>query len=211
MPKRHLLATLALVIAATGGLAAPASAHSRHADKHHGDEHHGNESGEITIVADNLNNPRQIAVHDGAIYVAEAGTGGDICPPGTGACLGFTGSVTRVKHHHAERVQTGLLSVASPEGDVVGVDSLAFKGSKLYGVATGTCAVDPTSLPPEIAAQLGKVLRLEGGTSVIAVADPQAFECAEQSRREEADTDPYGLARFAVTRSSWPTRRATTS
>jgi hypothetical protein len=189
MPKRHLLATLALVVAATGGLAAPASAHNSHADNHH-----GTESGEVTIVADNLNNPRQIAIHGGAIYVAEAGTGGDICPPGTGACLGFTGSVTRVKHHHAERVQTGLISVASPEGDVVGVDSLAFKGSKLYGVATGTCGVDPASLPPEIAAQLGKVLRLEGGTSVSAVADPQAFECGSNPDGQDADSDPYGLA-----------------
>ena len=65
MPKRHLLATLALVIAATCGFAAPASARNSHADKDH-----GGQPGEITIVADNLNNPRQIAIHGGAIYVA---------------------------------------------------------------------------------------------------------------------------------------------
>src|SRR5258708_1451297 len=95
MPKRHLLVTLALVLAATLGFAAPASARNTHADKSH-----GSQPGKVTIVADNLNNPRQIAIHGGAIYVAEAGTGGDICPPGSGACLGFTGSVTRVKQGH---------------------------------------------------------------------------------------------------------------
>ena len=197
MPKRHLFATIALVVAATCGFAAPASAHNQgggHRDSdHHGHHHEGDGNGGVTIVADNLNNPRQIAVHDGAIYVAEAGTGGDICPPGTGACIGFTGSVTRVKHHHQERVQTGLLSVASPEGDIVGVDSLAFKGSKLYGVVTGAC-IDPTTLPPDIAAQLGKVLRLNGGTDATAVADPGSFECANDPDGQGPDTDPYGLA-----------------
>ena len=101
--------------------------------------------------------------------------------------------MTRVKHGHVERVQTGLISVASPEGDTVGVDSLAFRGHKLYGVATGTCGVDPTTLPPEIATQLGKVLRLRGGTDVKAVFDPQSFECSKNPDGQEADTDPYGL------------------
>jgi hypothetical protein len=211
MPKRHLTATIALVVAATCGFAAPASAHDRHGDRHHGNtssEHHdrdnrhhhghhhdGDPPGTVSIVADNLNNPRQLAIHDGAIYVAEAGTGGDICPPGAGgACLGFTGSVTRVKHQHAERIQTGLISIASPEGDTVGVDSLAFKGDKLYGVASGTCMVDPSQLPPDIAAQLGQVLRLRGGTDVESVADPQGFECSQNPDGQEADSDPYGLA-----------------
>ncbi len=196
MRKRHLFATAALVLAVTCGLAVPASAHSRHDAHHeHDGDHDGDHDGEVTVVADHLNNPRQLAVHDGAIYVAEAGTGGDICPPGAGgACLGFTGSVTRVKDHHAERIQTGLLSVASPEGDTVGVDALAFRGDKLFGVMTGTCAVDPSTLPPEIAAQLGKVLRLRGGTDVHAIRDPQRFECSKNPDGQDVDTDPYGLA-----------------
>src|SRR6202008_2045086 len=93
----------------------------------------------------------------------------------------------------ASRVQTGLLSVNSPEGDVVGVDSLAFKGSKLYGVATGAC-LDPTTLPADIAAQLGKALRLSGGDHVSAVGDPGSFECANDPDGQGPDTDPYGLA-----------------
>src|SRR2546428_12125169 len=115
MAKRQMFAIVALVVAAISGFAAPAGAKSAHSQA-------GGDPGSVSIVADHLNNPRQIAVHGGAVYVAEAGTGGDICPPNTGgACVGFTGSVTRVKHGDSSRVQTGLLSVNSPEGDVVGV------------------------------------------------------------------------------------------
>ena len=102
MAKRHIFATVALVVAAISSFAAPAGAHGNHGDNHREDRHHENEDhhehhrdhhGDIRIVADHLNNPRQIAVHDGAEYVAEAGTGGDICPPDAGgACVGFTGS-----------------------------------------------------------------------------------------------------------------------
>ena len=188
MGKRQTFAIVAVVVAAISGFAAPAGAKSAHS-------HAESASGTVSVVADHLNNPRQIAVHGGALYVAEAGTGGDICPPGTGgACLGFTGSVTRVRHGDASRVQTGLLSVNSPEGDVVGVDGLAFKGSKLYGVATGAC-LDPTTLPADVAAQLGKVLRLSGGDHVSAVGDPGSFECANDPEASCCDLNrPTGAS-----------------
>ncbi len=203
MFKRSTLATIALTVAVIAGFAAPAAAHGNHDGDNHSDRHHSqhshnddSNSGDVEVVADNLNNPRQITIHDGAVYVAEAGTGGPNCfgaTPETQACVGFTGSVTRVAHGDAERVQTGLISVASPEGDTVGVDSLAFKGDRLYGVATGTCE-DLTGVPTEFTDQLGKILRLRGDTDVSAVADPGAFECANNPDGQEADTDPYGLA-----------------
>jgi len=72
----------------------------------------------VTVVADHLNNPRQIARHGNSVYVAEAGTGGDTCiDPET--CFGFTGSVTKYRRGVAERVQTGLFSVGAGEGEVV--------------------------------------------------------------------------------------------
>src|SRR5262245_23079156 len=88
MFKRHVVAASALAVMLVVGVAAPAYAHSRHDDgrrsdshhrhhKHHG--HHGEEPGTVTVVADNLNNPRQVTVNDGSVYVAEAGTGGDQC------------------------------------------------------------------------------------------------------------------------------------
>jgi glucose/arabinose dehydrogenase len=211
MSKRHGIAAALLAVTMVVGFAAPASAHNRHDDNqsehhdgdnghHHGHNrhHHGNgggQSGQVTVVADNLNNPRQVTVNDGAVYVAEAGTGGDTCF-GTGqnqACVGFTGSVTEVDRHGAERVQTGLLSVASPEGDTVGLDSLAFRHDRMYGVVTGTCDVPPGA-PTEITDQLGKVLKLDGGPQFETVGDPGAFECANDPDGQGPDTDPYGIA-----------------
>ena len=134
----------------------------------------------VTVVADHLNNPRQIARFGNSLYVAEAGTGGDICiDPET--CFGFTGSVTKYRRGVAERIQTGLFSIGAGEGEVVGVDSLAFRGKQLFGIATGACGV--TGLPPEVAAQLGQVLRLEGGTNVSPVGDVSSLRVRQRPRR----------------------------
>jgi hypothetical protein len=147
-------------------------------------------SNRAVVVADHLNNPRQIAVHNGALYVAEAGTGGSTCLGDV--CVGLTGSVTKVAGGRQHRVQTGLMSVATPEGDVVGVDALAFKGDRLYGIATGAC--DLTGLPKAITAQAGKVLRLTGGRTLTAVGNASAIECTTDPDGQGPDTDPYGLA-----------------
>ncbi|MGZ4706632.1 MAG: ScyD/ScyE family protein [Acidimicrobiales bacterium] len=144
----------------------------------------------VTVVADHLNNPRQIAKFGNSLYVAEAGTGGTECLPDGVTCIGFTGSVTKYRRGVASRIQTGLLSVASPEGDVVGVDSLAFRGQQLYGIATGACA----DLPPDIAAQAGQVLRLEGGSNVTSIGSASSVECNTDPDGQGVDTDPYGLA-----------------
>lgn len=72
------------------------------------------------VVADGLNNPRQLSfAPNGDLYIAEAGTGG------TGPCLdddegevcyGRTGSVTRIRGGVATRVLTRLPSLAGAGG-----------------------------------------------------------------------------------------------
>jgi hypothetical protein len=47
-----------------------------------------------TVVADQLNNPRGLEFGGGALYVAEAGRGGDTCLA-PDFCFGFTGSSPR--------------------------------------------------------------------------------------------------------------------
>jgi hypothetical protein len=174
--------------------------HGRHGPdhgrcEHDGCDHDGEEPGTVTVVADNLNNPRQVTVNDGAVYVAEAGIGGDTCI-GEGeeqACFGFTGSVTRVKHGVAERVQTGLFSIGGPEGDVIGIDALAFKHGRAYGIITGSCEIPPEA-PAEALAQVGQVLRLHGGTDFESVGNASEVECTQNPDGQEIDTDPYGIA-----------------
>jgi hypothetical protein len=178
---------LAIAAVAAAALVVPWSSPAGADDDH---------SGSPVVVADHLNNPRQIVTHDGSVYVAEAGTGGPTCVPAGPdgqACVGLTGSVTRVRHGHASRFQTGLLSVGAPEGDVVGVDGLALRGDHLYGVATGACGLPP-GIPAEISGQLGKVLALQGGTSFEAVGDASTIECTTDPDGQGPDTDPYGLA-----------------
>ncbi len=153
------------------------------------------------VVADHLNNPRQIAVDGKAVYVAEAGKGGDRCL-GEGeeqVCVGFTGSITRVKEGRAVRVQTGLVSVASPEGDVVGVDALTIKNGGLFGVATSTCTAPLDAFGDAAAAQLGKVLRFFGGTRQVAVGDVSTIECQTDPDGQGPDSDPYGIAAMGKT------------
>jgi hypothetical protein len=180
----------------TAGLTGVASAGEHNG--YHGQQgpNGGWQPGAVTVVADNLNSPRQIVVHDGAVYVAEAGTGG-VSPAPDVPGIGFTGSVTRVRNGHATRVQTGLLSISLPgEGggpaEVVGVDALTFKGDQLFGIATGAC--DLAGAPAEAVAQAGHVLRLNGGDDVKPVADVSAYECANDPDGLGVDTDPYGIA-----------------
>lgn len=69
-------------------------------------------------VAEGLNNPRGVAiVPNGAVYVAEAGAGGDeVCfeHPALGeACAGHTVAVTRLWRGAQSQVLTGLVSISA--------------------------------------------------------------------------------------------------
>nr|WP_274637136.1 ScyD/ScyE family protein [Microbacterium bovistercoris] len=101
-----------------GLAAAPASAHTTSTSP---------SSGSYRVIAEGLNNPRGITVDArGALYVAEAGTGGpesDSCfvaSAGTRVCAGDTSSITQLtasRHGwHQQRVVTGLPSLAPPPG-----------------------------------------------------------------------------------------------
>ena len=111
-----------------------------------GSGHHGG----VTVVADHLDNPRGLDLRHGALYVAEAGRGGDTCigeTPEEQTCVGLTSAITRVRHGHQRRIVRGLLSAAGPDGSfAVGVDdvSVARRGGGLCsrhgrGVLRGRC------------------------------------------------------------------------
>src|SRR5829696_1048184 len=109
--------------------------------------HHGG----VTVVADRLNNPRGLDLRHGALYVAEAGTGGPCLDPVEGPCVGLTSSITKVSHGRQRRVVEGLLSIAGPDGTgAVGVDdvSVARRGGGLFMIATTLGCQDqvPTSV-----------------------------------------------------------------
>ncbi|MBD1906811.1 ScyD/ScyE family protein [Funiculus sociatus GB2-A5] len=77
----------------------------------------------FTILADGLDNAKGLSFGpDGALYVTEAGTGGNgVCVPspsaqGDSLCYGTSGAVTKIENGTFKRILTGLPSVALPDG-----------------------------------------------------------------------------------------------
>ena len=159
-------------------------------------------------IAQHLNNPRQLAFGpDGALYVAEAGTGAvnatlkGKCfsgPEGT-ACTGNTSSITGVWNpgtagpNSGHRVRTGFLSIAGKDGSgAVGLDAIDFASDGTpYGIIA---AAPPNSLPRLLAHQAGEVVTPGPNGGLIAVADIGRYSFTHPNAGHEPDSDPYGIA-----------------
>jgi len=167
------------------------------------------------VVASGLDNPRGLAfAHDGALYIAEAGRGGDgPCLPnpseGGERCFGRSGAITQVLDGVQTRIVTGLPSLASeggfrasgPDDLVLGTGNTAFIVMGL-GLPKGTLE-NRDAFGPD-AADLGKLLRvdLKQGTWD-SIADLVAHEATEDPDGIGADSNPYAIlsvpGRFIVT------------
>jgi len=164
-------------------------------------------SGGLKVVAEGLNNPRGIGIGpDGALYVAESGSGGaGPCIPspegGAPSCFGRSGSVTRITRHSQRRVLTGLPSVAE-EGGVAaaGPVDLGFSGWTGYLLVgnPGGGAATREGLGAG-AGRFGKLLKV-GLHGIRSVADFPRFEDANNPDEGagaqpglEIDSNPNGL------------------
>lgn len=191
---RHAVFVGLAVAALTITLAAPASAHGAR----------GNTKPDApTVIATGLNNPRQLAFDgNGALYVAEAGTGGaGPCmegPEGGTVCFGTTGSITKISRHGGQRqVLTGLPSLAN-EGDgsqASGPSDVLPLSGKTLAVLTGLGGDPDTraTLPAE-GATMGtlQLVNLRSGHSRL-IADLAAYE-AKTNPVNDVDSNPVGLA-----------------
>jgi hypothetical protein len=103
-----------------------------------------------TVVMNGLDNPRGLTFGPkGALYVAEAGRGGDgpsIDLQGETQSYGPTGALTRLLNGQQERVATGLPSIASANGQATGPHDVSFQGQTAYvtigSAATRRCGMD---------------------------------------------------------------------
>jgi len=160
--------------------------------------------GGLKVVADGLNNPRGIGFGpDGALYVAESGSGGTgrciTSPedPEAESCFGRTGSVTRITRHSQQRVLTGLPSLAEDGVAASGPVDLGFSGWTGY-LLIGNPGGDTTtreSIGPG-AGRFGKLLKVDL-RGIRAVADFPQFEGDNNpdNNLEEGgvDSNPNGL------------------
>ena len=117
------------------------------------------EPGGGTVLASGLNDPRGLAFGpDGALYIAEAGTGGTTSTVGT--CTqglppigpykgGPSARISKLDTHgKLTTVASGLPSFIDLPGDIIGVADVAFLHDKLYAlIGGGGCSHGNPNLP----------------------------------------------------------------
>jgi hypothetical protein len=171
----------------------------------------GQSGGKLSVVASGLANPRQLSVAaDGAIYVAQAGDGGDsectTSASGGRICIGETGSIARIEAGRTVRVVSGLPSVASPGGqEASGPADVVSTRSRLAFVVQDT-DIDKSGANQfgALGGRLGHlVLTSTDGTGLRLVADLGRYEATHNPDRgagaataSRIESDPYGLAAY---------------
>ncbi|MCC6315151.1 MAG: ScyD/ScyE family protein [Thermomicrobiales bacterium] len=152
------------------------------------------------VIATNLNNPRGLTFGpDGALYVAEAGSGGTgnctTGPEGDTLCFGDTGSITRVENGSQERVLEGLnsLGVEGSGMNATGPHAVAFIGDQMYVVIGLGAAPDARDdLESGGPAQLGKIFSVTDG-KLTEVADVAGFEGSDNPDGGDLDSNPLAM------------------
>lgn len=159
------------------------------------------------VVVSNLDNPRGVEFGpDGALYIAQAGSGGDgPCGPGPEGtrCLGNTGAISRYEPRtgNVTDVVTGLPSLATADGQMfaIGVNdvSLQGKGNLFFTIGFGG---DPSTresvFGPEGSA-LAHIGRANPSGNWKLEEDLGTFEGDNNPAGDEEDSNPYGILALA--------------
>lgn len=158
-------------------------------------------AGTPEVIAAGLSNPRGLGfAPNGALYVAEAGRGGNgACTPSppqpaVNRCYGETGSIARIKPEGGfERILTGLPSLGLPDGTSEGgpVD-VAFLGTSMF--VTLGWGGDPALRGPlgGKARLFGTLLHVAPSGAYRVVADVAAHEVNANPAGGNVDSNPYG-------------------
>jgi len=157
------------------------------------------------VVASGLASPRHLTFSaTGALYVAEAGSGGPRGASGNCVdhplglfCLGSTGAVTQVRDAGPDtRVLSGLPSIANPD-EALGPSDISLTGSQKYVLSIGiggsldfrdAFGAEGRELGTLVTGKLGK------GTSEL-FADVLANEATANPEPADIDSNPAGIVR----------------
>lgn len=202
-PARLSLATLALAVSA----ALPAVVLA-HAGPHGGVDISPEPTGPspFTLIASGLSNPRSIIIDERfdqqKIYVAEAGKGGTGSACITSAngdyddCYGASGAVTMIVNGSAQRIITGLPSIAGPNGGfAVGPSHIALHGPFLSIMVANYGGPDERGQLAAADKRFGHVLTysLPTGHSRV-MGNVSAFEDSYNPDPDKLESNPSGLA-----------------
>ncbi len=160
------------------------------------------------VIASGLDNPRGLAFGpDKALYVAEAGRGGDgACfTNGAGAtsCFGYTGAITRIGSERSRRILSGLPSVAAgpaspaPGTQADGPHDIVFDRFG-NGIATIGLGGDP-NLRPTLGpggTRLARLLRFRVGGFAAFAENLGTYEEDVNPAGGLEDSNPFGIARL---------------
>lgn len=153
-------------------------------------------SGEL-LSAELANTIGGVIGPDGALYVGEAGTGGDTpvtTPDGEEGTIGNTGRISRIDPETGERTTyaEGIPSAASnePDSGAAGVVDVAFIGNTLYYLTSGAQQGEE---PLENSAN--GVYRIDTDGDITQVADIGAFNLDNPVDFEDAipDGNPFSM------------------
>ncbi|MEV0584942.1 ScyD/ScyE family protein [Nonomuraea sp. NPDC050310] len=164
------------------------------------------DQGAVTVVAKKLDNPRGLAFGpDGALYIAESGSGGKLkCTtvPGVDGgkaekiCLGLTGRISKLAGGKKSVVTDGLPSAGS-QGSGTGPHDVAVAadGSLLVAVGMGGDGKLRKGLGPQ-GKRLATLLRIKDG-KVSVLADLLKHEIAHNPDKKDkgsvVDSYPYAV------------------
>ena len=152
------------------------------------------------VVASGLNNPRGLDfAPNGALYIAEAGRGGEgpTIPAGGGGVLkfGLSGSITRVFKGEQERIVSGLPSLADAQGgQAIGPSAISF-GQLGNAALTIGLAQNPSVRDGTLGAQaaaMGTLWQLNQNGKMKLIADLAAFEAGDPDGNGP-DSNPNGV------------------
>ncbi len=154
---------------------------------------------EWTVVASGLDNPRGLDfAPNGALYIAEAGTGGNgpsLPGPDGPVQLGSSGAITRVWKGAQARIVTGLPSLANAAGERASGPSAISFGQLGHAFLTIGLGAPPAAREQlgAAGARMARIFQMNQNGKLQHVADLGAFEAATDPDGNGPDTNPNGV------------------
>ena len=154
---------------------------------------------ELSIVADDLVQPRGLLYSDHGLFIAEAGAGGDgpciMLGSGVEGCVGESSALTILDDEGQRRLVDGVSSLIEETGEGIGIHDIAVDDDGEIYVAVGLGA------NPEFLDDLGveggdlaSILHIGLDGEVTFIADLALYEELENPDGTDLDTNPYGIA-----------------